>query len=42
AGEVLGWVGSTGRSTGSHLHYTVFRYGVAVDPMPYLDALAAR
>ncbi|WP_018467162.1 M23 family metallopeptidase [Calidithermus timidus] len=42
AGEVLGWVGSTGRSTGSHLHYTVFRYGIAVDPMPYLDALAAR
>ncbi|WP_027891770.1 M23 family metallopeptidase [Calidithermus chliarophilus] len=36
AGEVLGWVGSTGRSTGAHLHYTVMRYGVAVDPRAYL------
>ncbi len=36
-GQVLGYVGSTGRSTGPHLHYSVYRWGVAVDPRPYLD-----
>ncbi|WP_117238009.1 M23 family metallopeptidase [Thermus sediminis] len=42
-GQVLGYVGSTGRSTGPHLHYGVYRQGVAVDPRPYLDpAWAAR
>jgi murein DD-endopeptidase MepM/ murein hydrolase activator NlpD len=35
-GSFIGRVGSTGRSTGPHLHYSVFRYGVAVDPAPYL------
>uniref|UniRef100_A0A7C2FTI0 M23 family peptidase n=1 Tax=Thermus islandicus TaxID=540988 RepID=A0A7C2FTI0_9DEIN len=36
-GQVLGYVGSTGRSTGPHLHYGIYRGGVAVDPRPYLD-----
>jgi murein DD-endopeptidase MepM/ murein hydrolase activator NlpD len=36
-GQVLGYVGSTGRSTGPHLHYSVYRRGVAVDPRRYLD-----
>ena len=35
-GELLGFVGSTGRSTGPHLHYSVYRQGEAVDPRPYL------
>ncbi len=35
---LIGLVGSTGRSTGPHLHYTVYRYGLAVDPLPYLEA----
>jgi len=35
-GQVLGRVGSTGRSTGPHLHYTVFQGGVAVDPSAYI------
>jgi murein DD-endopeptidase MepM/ murein hydrolase activator NlpD len=32
-GEIIGFVGSTGRSTGSHLHYEVRVHGQAVDPV---------
>lgn len=35
-GEVLGVMGSSGKATGIHLHYTVNSNGVAVDPLPYL------
>jgi murein DD-endopeptidase MepM/ murein hydrolase activator NlpD len=35
-GETLGYVGSTGWSTGCHLHFTILRNGDAVDPMGYL------
>lgn len=32
-GEVIGWVGSTGKSTGPHIHYEVHKYGRPVDPI---------
>ena len=31
-GTVLGYIGSTGASTGPHLHYTVFRNGSTINP----------
>lgn len=34
-GDVLGWVGSTGRSTGPHLHFGMRKDGKAIDPSPY-------
>jgi murein DD-endopeptidase MepM/ murein hydrolase activator NlpD len=42
AGEVVGWVGSTGNSTGDHLHFQVHVHAppinnaTTVDPVAYL------
>lgn len=34
-GEVIGWVGSTGKSTGPHCHYEVAKNGEKIDPIHY-------
>jgi murein DD-endopeptidase MepM/ murein hydrolase activator NlpD len=34
-GQVLGWVGSTGKSTGPHLHYEVIRNKQKINPVHY-------
>ncbi|MDQ2866715.1 MAG: peptidoglycan DD-metalloendopeptidase family protein [Candidatus Eremiobacteraeota bacterium] len=38
-GEAIGAVGSTGFSTGPHLHYQLMRDGVPIDPTPYLHGV---
>lgn len=35
-GQVLGYVGLTGLTTGAHLHFEVYYYGTTVDPLTYL------
>ena len=35
-GDILGYVGTTGRSTGYHLHYAVYLNKIPVNPMRYL------
>jgi len=37
-GDLVGYVGTTGRSTGPHLHYEVHKYGKPVDPMGFVIA----
>ncbi|TIX06459.1 MAG: M23 family metallopeptidase, partial [Mesorhizobium sp.] len=36
AGDVIGKTGSSGRSTGPHLHYEIRHNGEAIDPLRFL------
>lgn len=40
-GDLIGYVGSTGRSTGPHLHYEVRIASKAVNPIPYMTGQIA-
>ena len=35
-GDVIGYVGATGRATGAHLHWTLYANGVAVNPQQWV------
>lgn len=35
-GQVIGWCGSTGNSTGAHIHYSMYQGSSLMDPLPYL------
>jgi murein DD-endopeptidase MepM/ murein hydrolase activator NlpD len=39
-GDIIGYVGASGRSTGAHLHFSVIINGQFVDPMPYITEKA--
>jgi hypothetical protein len=40
-GTRIGLVGSTGASTGPHLHFEVRRYNTPIDPVPLLQSTVA-
>jgi len=41
-GQQIAAAGSTGESTGPHLHYQVMHDGMAIDPMPFLNGIPAK
>jgi len=41
-GDLVGYVGSTGRSTGAHLHYEILANGKQINPLQLLTEAVAR
>jgi murein DD-endopeptidase MepM/ murein hydrolase activator NlpD len=41
-GQIVGYVGSTGRSTGAHVHYEILANGQLLDPLKLLNQLPNR
>ncbi|WP_243371587.1 M23 family metallopeptidase [Geotalea sp. SG265] len=35
-GDVVAYAGSTGASTGPHVHYEIWKYGQSIDPLPFI------
>jgi hypothetical protein len=42
AGQLIGRVGATGRTTGEHVHWEIWHQGLVYDPAPMIAALEAR
>ncbi len=38
-GDVIGWLGNSGKSTKPHLHYEILREGILVDPLKFINPL---
>lgn len=36
-GQVIGYMGTTGYSSGNHLHFGILKNGIVIDPLPYLE-----
>ncbi|MEM8765191.1 MAG: M23 family metallopeptidase [Bacteroidota bacterium] len=34
-GDIIGYVGNTGKSTNNHIHYEVWKDGIKIDPYPF-------
>ncbi len=41
-GQTIGQIGTTGRTTGPHLHYELLVNGQLADPLPLLTAIGRR
>ncbi|CAN7683936.1 M23 family metallopeptidase [Mesorhizobium sp. LjRoot246] len=41
AGDIIGYIGTTGLSTGPHLHFELYQNGVAIDPLGTVTAIAS-
>ncbi|MET3518232.1 M23 family metallopeptidase [Mesorhizobium sp. M4B.F.Ca.ET.215.01.1.1] len=41
AGDVIGYIGTTGLSTGPHLHFELYQAGAAIDPLGTVTTVAA-